>query len=276
MKSILNLNGKKAKTFLLKRESYSKIDLPLYFTFQDLLDRISRELEGKNLSEYQKSSPRDYENVNYHLLSNKDGMYAWRPFQLIHPAIYVSLVHKITEQENWKVIKKRFKQFQRNKRIECHSMPVESESKNQSDKSAQIMTWWKKIEQRSLELALDFKYVLHTDISDCYSSIYTHSIPWAIHTKKEAKKRKNRNNNALIGVIIDRHLQDMSYGQTNGIPQGTVLMDLIAEMVLGQVDLLLTNRLAEIGITDYHILRFRDDYRIFTNNSFHACNTPHY
>jgi hypothetical protein len=28
-------------------------------------------------------------------------------------------------------------------------------------------------------------------------------------------------------------MQGMNYGQTNGIPQGSVLMDFIAEMVLG-------------------------------------------
>lgn len=62
----------------------------------------------------------------------------------------------------------------------------------------------------------------------------------------------------------------MSFGQTNGIPQGSVLMDFIAEIVLGYVDLLLTEKLDSKEIKDYHILRFRDDYRIFTNDSFLA------
>ena len=123
------------------------------------------------------------------------------------------------------------------------------------------------IEQKSIGLALDFKYVLHSDIADCYSSIYTHSIPWAIHTKEKSKINRK---NSLLGNAIDNHLQDMSYGQTNGIPQGSVLMDFIAEIVLGYVDLLLTEQLKEKKITDYHILRYRDDYRIFTNNSFEA------
>jgi hypothetical protein len=62
----------------------------------------------------------------------------------------------------------------------------------------------------------------------------------------------------------------MSYGQTNGIPQGSTLMDFIAEIVLGYVDELLTNKIIELGIIDYRILRYRDDYRIFTNNPFEA------
>ncbi|WP_180324027.1 RNA-directed DNA polymerase [bacterium endosymbiont of Bathymodiolus sp. 5 South] len=56
----------------------------------------------------------------------------------------------------------------------------------------------------------------------------------------------------------------MNYGQTNGIPQGSVLMDFIAEMVLGYID----ERLSECldKNMNYHIIRYRDDYRIFTNN----------
>lgn len=267
MKDILKLTNEEAKTLLLKRESYSNISLPEYFSFQELLDKIDKTLKGKNISDFRDKSPRDLENVNYKLLSNKDGKFAWRPFQLINPAIYVSLVNSITKESNWKILKNRFAIFQANDKIECHSLPVISESETKTNKTAQILTWWQMIEQKSLTLSLDFKYVLHTDIADCYSSIYTHSIPWAIHTKVKAKKNRK---NSLLGNAIDNHLQDMSYGQTNGIPQGSVLMDFIAEIVLGYVDLLLTEKLDSKGISDYRILRFRDDYRIFTNNSFLA------
>lgn len=270
MKRITRLNNDEARAFFLKEESYSNIVLPSYFTFQPLLDAISKNLSGKNLKDFRSSNPRDFDDVNYQLLSNKDGKYAWRPFQLINPAIYVSLVHKITEEKNWDLIQKRFQKFQKNKIIECHSLPVISETDKMTDKTMQILTWWEMIEQRSLVLSLDFKYVMHTDISDCYSSIYTHSIPWALHTKPEAKKKANRTKQSLVGVAIDNHLQDMSYGQTNGIPQGSTLMDFTAEIVLGYVDLLLSQKLKELKINDFHILRYRDDYRIFSNNTFES------
>lgn len=270
MKSILNLSAKKARDFLLKGENYSRIDLPAYFTFQELLNKISEKLNKSSLSEFRNSSPRDYNDVNYKLLSNKDGKYAWRPFQLIHPAIYVSLVHQITDSKNWNTIKARFKEFRKNKKIECHSLPVQSEEDLKTDKSAQILYWWQMIEQQSITLSMEYNFVLQTDITDCYGTIYTHSIPWAIHTKTIAKQKKNRNNKSFVGVVIDNHLQDMSYGQTNGIPQGSSLMDFIAEIVLGYVDLQLGEKLDQLKITNYKILRFRDDYRIFTKDSFIA------
>ena len=53
--------------------------------------------------------------------------------------------------------------------------------------------------------------------------------------------------------------------QTNGIPQGCILMDFIAEMVLGYADKELSEKLskAEFRTIDYKILRYRDDYRIY-------------
>jgi len=270
VKSIIKISGDEAEHFLLKQESYINFDLPIYFSFQKLLDKIGSRLKGKNLSDFRIFNPRDFENVNYCILTNKDGKFAWRPFQLINPAIYVSLIQQITEKDNWELIQKRFNDFRKNDKIECHSLPMISETEKKTDKESQIFTWWQMIEQRSIALSLDYRYILQTDITDCYGSIYTHSIPWSLHTKKEAKKKENRNNNSLIGVVIDNHLQDMSYGQTNGIPQGSVLMDFIAEMVLGYVDELLSNRLMDLGIKEYKMLRYRDDYRIFTNNPFEA------
>ncbi len=266
MKTILDLNSEEAKAFFLKEESYCSFELPEYFSFQALITSLSKELKGKVLRDCTTAiKPKDVEGVNYTLLNNKDGKFAWRPFQLIHPAIYVFIVQEITQENNWKTIQDRFKVFYTNNKIECHSIPV-AEENEKPDKQNQIYEWWQKVEQRSLALALEFNHLLHLDITDCYGSLYTHSISWAIHTTEEAKKPENRDNPAFVGVSIDKHIQAMSYGQTNGIPQGSALMDFIAEIVLGFGDLLLTEELNKLGVTEYKIIRYRDDYRIFTNS----------
>lgn len=259
MKTVLDLTETEAKAFFLKERSYRSFELPEYFSFQKLLDTLSKELSGKTLKESTTAvKPKDVEGVNYILHNNKDGKYAWRPFQLIHPAMYVFLVQEITKAENWKLLQERFKELHSNDKIECHSLPVVEVN--------QIYAWWQLVEQRSITLALEFNHLLHLDIADCYGSLYTHSIPWAIHTIEESKKPENRDNSNLIGVAIDKHIQSMSYGQTNGIPQGSALMDFIAEIVLGFGDLLLTEELNKVGISDYKVIRYRDDYRIFTNS----------
>jgi len=274
MKRIIELNHTNARRFFLKEESYFNFDLPKYFVFKDLLKKISEELTGKQISDIlgnitnndnhvERTYPNKYEHVNYKILNNKDGKFAWRPFQLIHPVIYVSLVHNITEKGNWNVIVNRFGDFSNNHKIKCYSIPLESEG-GQSDKATNVNQWWQLIEQQSIELALQYEYVLQTDITDCYGSLYTHSIPWAIHTKPIAKSKMR--DGRLVGNAIDKHVCYMSYGQTNGIPQGSVLMDFIAEMVLGFIDLELSDRIKETKIHEYQIIRYRDDYRIFSNN----------
>lgn len=259
--SLLQLSHDEAQAFFLKSESYCRLDLPPYFDFEKILSDTKSVLNGKQLSSMWKRRPRNCEDVNYTILNNKDGKYAWRPFELIHPALYVSLVQTMTTEESWRIICDRFGELAANPSIECLSLPVVSLSK-EKDKAEQVSQWWHEVEQRSIELSLEYDYMLTTDITDCYGSIYTHSIPWALHTKATAKA--NRGPNALLGNRIDQHVQDMRYGQTNGIPQGSVLMDLIAEMVLGFADEILSTKLPET--LDYKILRYRDDYRIFVKN----------
>lgn len=265
--NILEFSPTEARHFLLQHESYCNFDLPPYFSFSSLLNQLDQELEGKNLSDfYNNHKPNACENVNHIILNNKNGRYAWRPLQIVHPTLYVSLVHNITQDGNWNKITDRFKDFSENPRIKCISLPVKSLT-SKKDRAEQIIYWWQEIEQRSIELALDYEYLIHTDISDCYGSIYTHSIAWALHGKETAKTNQRRNQ--LIGNKIDKYIQNMSYGQTNGIPQGSVLMDFIAEIVLGYADLKLTEKIDQdnfINNEDYYILRYRDDYRIFINN----------
>lgn len=257
-RTILELSDEEAREFFLKPESYCRLDMPPYISFAHILTDVEEVLRTKQSFDISKA--KNYNNVNYTILDNKDGRYAWRPLQLIHPVLYVELANQITKESHWQLIKEKFRGFKIEK-ITCLSYPVESLG-DESDKAQQVLHWWEKIEQRSIELSLEYEYLLETDITNCYGSIYAHSIPWALHGKSEAKK--SRQNSRLLGNIIDKHIRNMRHGQTNGIPQGTVLMDFVAEIVLGYVDLELSEKIN--AINDFHILRYRDDYRIFTNN----------
>ena len=266
--SILDLTHDEAREYFLKQESYCNFDLPEYFQFEVILQSVNKEIGNKPLSDFYckgaKQKLRISNDINYKILNNKDGKYAWRPLQLIHPALYVSLVQRITTKENWEHIQKQFKKFSKNEAVECISIPRQSLTRK-SDTAEQILNWWEKIEQRSIKAALNYPCLMHTDIVDCYGAIYTHSIAWAMHGKNKSRSDSD-NKCKLVGNEIDRHLQDMSARQTNGIPQGSTLMDFIAEMVLGYADRKLSIRLKKANIGDYKILRYRDDYRIFSKS----------
>jgi hypothetical protein len=266
MTLITEMAAEDARDFFLKHNSYCSFPLPIYFDFSPLLHAVSDALDQKqngiNDIGYRKAC--NYENVNYILQTNKDGHYSWRPFDLIHPAIYAHIVHKITEEEEWDLLVARFDTFQINEKIVCASLPRESEDNDISDTAETVSGWWRDVEQESINKSLQFKYLFTTDIANFYPSIYTHSIPWAIHTKEEAKEVRGDNTN--LGNRIDHALRQMRWGQTNGIPQGSALMDFLAEIVLGYADELLGEKLEEEDIDDYHVIRYRDDYRIFTNS----------
>lgn len=272
-RTIIDLSASEAKKFFLKNESYCSIDLPTYYNFQKVLEDSSsfydKNFVGKTTF-YSQITTKDVceaEGVNYHIYSNKDGSLSWRELQLIHPALYVHLVHTITQDENWTKLTNRFKTFQTNEKIKCLSIPSQS-STNHSDRAEKVASWWQNVEQHSIELALNFEYLYDTDIADCYGSIYTHSIAWAVETKALAKQ--NKNDNKLLCNEIDRILRLMQQNQTNGIPQGSELMDFIAELLLGYIDSEISEEIGKTGIEDYQILRYRDDYRIFVNNPLHG------
>jgi hypothetical protein len=78
------------------------------------------------------------------------------------------------------------------------------------------------------------RYLLKADISQFYPSIYTHAIPWAIHTKAVAKRSTGNFN--MYGNILDKELQACQNGQTKGIAIGPDTSLGIAEILLGVID----------------------------------------
>jgi len=264
MKKIIDLSNEDAKAHFLKGSGYFNHDLPPYLSFEPILKDVATELGEKVYKEFQSFRPSYLPKVNYNLLTNKDGKFAWRPLELIHPAIYVSLVNVVCQPENWAIIQEILSN--RSGAVDCCSIPVLSDFCQEKDVASQIKSWWINVEQRSLSYSLEFSHLLCTDVVDCYGSLYTHSIPWAIHGIEESKRK--RDDESLLGNQIDFHVQAGRYGQTNGIAQGSVLMDLIAEIVLSFVDKEISNKLSQHS--EFRILRYRDDYRIFTNNDVDA------
>lgn len=95
------------------------------------------------------------------------------------------------------------------------------------------------------------RYFLRTDINQFYPSIYTHSIPWALHGKAAAKASINK----TAGDAIDRAFRNQQDGQTVGLPIGPDSSLVVAEAILAAVDLAL-------GPRQLRGLRHIDDYEI--------------
>lgn len=189
--NILSLDANQTKKFFLEVKNYCNLDLPKYINFQELLEKISTEMGNNTYMQIKNDNPENYDDINYILFNNKDGGYDWRPYQIINPVMYISLVNVITKEENWNEILNRFSDIDRISYIKCESIPVVESSENLlNKKSSQILNWWDKIEQNSIKLALEYDYLFQTDIVNCYAEVYTHSIAWALHTKEVAKNNE--------------------------------------------------------------------------------------
>jgi len=104
------------------------------------------------------------------------------------------------------------------------------------------------------------KYVLKTDISNFYYSIYTHVIPWAIHNKKIAKAHIKKNRKRYLGNRLDEYIRNGQDNQTIGIPVGPDTSLLLSEIILCKVDYELSKGGALNGF------RYIDDYELYFQN----------
>lgn len=165
MKRLIDLSNEEARAHFLKGSSYFNGDLPKYISFEPILNDVSAVLKGANYAQFKNANPHELPNVNYNFIANKDGKFAWRPYELMHPAIYVSLVNVICEEANLASISARLKEFEGGV-VDCCSTPVMSVD-HQTDVAIQIKSWWQSAEQRSLTYSLEFSHLLHTDVTDC-------------------------------------------------------------------------------------------------------------
>lgn len=108
MTRVTDLNASDAAAHFLKGESYFRDDLPPYISFERLLEHASDALSGTSVLASKTRKPYNFSGVNYSFLANKDGRFAWRPYELIHPLLYVSLVNEISHPETWPGVQSRF------------------------------------------------------------------------------------------------------------------------------------------------------------------------
>ena len=114
---------------------------------------------------------------------------------------------------------------------------------------------------RRLEISAAYDHVLLADISRFYGTLYTHAIPWALHTKNWCKS--NLNNKAAyegtLGARLDKAVRKGQDNQTLGIPVGPDTSRIISEIVGVAIDENLPGQLSSNGKRAF---RFVDDWHI--------------
>lgn len=257
-KSIFDITAGDMRSYLTMSSSYCNFELPEYFNFEPIITHTCAVVDS-NVSPFKKAC--DENDVNLDLITNKNGAYDWRPLTLEHPALYANQVALICEE--WTTISSKLKKLNEsnaNNNIICASLPVFDDDNNVVQGGLQ---WWNEFEQRTLSESILYKNICKADIANCYGSIYTHSIGWAIHGENDARNNGNGN---LIGSKLDKSIRYGRRNHTNGIPQGNAVSDLLAELVLADIDRELADIIINSGIDDYKVIRYRDDYNILVEH----------
>jgi hypothetical protein len=110
--------------------------------------------------------------------------------------------------------------------------------------------------------------MVQIDVSKCFDSIYTHSLPWAVLGKDQTKFNLDESK-ATFGGLFDALMQNLNHKETNGIVIGPEFSRVFAEIILQSVDVELVTKLAvRENLThkvDYEIFRYVDDFFVFYN-----------
>jgi hypothetical protein len=110
--------------------------------------------------------------------------------------------------------------------------------------------------------------MVQIDVSKCFDSIYTHSLPWAVLGKDQTKFSLEESK-GTFGGHFDALMQGLNHKETNGIVIGPEFSRIFAEIILQSVDAELIKQLAEGANlkhkVDYEIFRYVDDFFVFYN-----------
>ncbi|HRK67980.1 antiviral reverse transcriptase Drt4 [Accumulibacter sp.] len=112
-----------------------------------------------------------------------------------------------------------------------------------------------RFEETEIQWMAGAKFVVEADIAACFPSIYTHCIPWALHSKSEAKSTSSITK--LSGNLLDKCTQNTRDRQTNGLLIGPHASNIISEIILTRIDTALQ------GKGYQKVVRHVDDYRFF-------------
>ncbi|WP_288885363.1 RNA-directed DNA polymerase [uncultured Eubacterium sp.] len=106
------------------------------------------------------------------------------------------------------------------------------------------------------DISMGKKYLVKADVSQCFPSIYSHAISWALVTKKIAKQ--NVGDDSQWYNELDRVVRNMKNGETHGLLIGPHTSNVLSEIVLSAVDNILCN--------DWEYVRAIDDFSCYVES----------
>ncbi|UZH54867.1 RNA-directed DNA polymerase [Salinimicrobium tongyeongense] len=198
------------------------------------------------------------------------GIFSRRKLGVPNPKQFLDLSQSISD--NWENIKPIFELSEYSE-----SLPVEYKAKRTVRTKSKT---WNNFKFKLIEESFDKKFQLKLDILNFYPSIYTHSIPWSVLGKEDAKKYfkiKNNRKHYFESILssdpkaklyklsdqIDTLVRNCNERQSVGIPIGPDTSFILAELIACRIDSEIKKKLENI---DHRASRYYDDYYFYFNN----------
>lgn len=151
-----------------------------------------------------------------------------------------------------------WKHFQTNFGLSPYSIGAPKLMEEEDERAIKVPSL-SELSKRASENIRYAPYVLKADISQCFPSLYTHSIAWAMHGIEESKADPNKDSAANFFNALDFFVRNGQRGNTRGVLVGPDAYRLIAEFVLSRIDDSLTKMVGKLIVG---AVRHVDDYYI--------------
>lgn len=218
-------------------------------------DKIPKFLTSEEFLKYSKSlttlpnnKPKDY--IRYSSMRNIN---IPRPMAIPEPFAYASLCKSISN--NWNNLKLHFKDKTVHEKFKVSRIHLRKLYKKCELFEMNYKNFTKDGEPQQ-DILIRSRYIANADISNCFPSIYSHSLAWALVGKAYAKTHKDVTNwfNQL-----DFHTRNVKFGETNGVLIGPHASNLLSEIVLVAVD-------SELVKQGFKYVRNIDDYTCYVDS----------
>ena len=125
-----------------------------------------------------------------------------------------------------------------------------------------------KLESERVTRSSGYRFALVSDVTQFFPSLYTHALPWALHTKTATKAALAARPRVVVGYgdDLDKHVRNCQSQQTIGVPIGPDTSHILAEIVGVGIDLEVKKAL-EKWPAGY---RYVDDFVLFFTSRVEA------
>lgn len=220
----------------------SREELPPAFSTETLTVDVA-----KLIYQLPKRSSKNYAGYDYVEFKATKFNNVPRYFGIPHPKAHIDLAFEIAN--SWKLVSKFINSNQSFIKPEYHG-----------DGRVIVMDYEASYQRtiRHLDASFSCHFYVKTDISSCFPSVYTHAIPWALVGFERAKKKKGNKWKHKWFNRLDEAARWQKRNETQGVLVGPASSNVLAEIVISQVD----RELAK----DFHFERYIDDYSCYARS----------